>query len=232
MQLANPHLAREPAPISRIVCAFIKIAQFVRILLIGLMLPRDLSIAIVDQNHIRAAIIEAGLREAGHSRVFVIADMAEVGRQIADISPDVVVVDLEDPNRDMLEHFFALSRALQKPIAMFVDQSGSDSVEAAVEAGVSAYIVDGLRKERVKPILDMAISRFNAFSKLARELAEARSELEDRKLIEQAKGIIMRQRQIDEAAAYKLLRTTAMQQNRRIAEVAQGLVLAAGLLEG
>lgn len=193
---------------------------------------RDLSIAIVDQNHIRAAIIEEGLREAGHAQVVVISDMQEVARQISDVRPDVVVVDLENPNRDMLEHFFALSRALQKPIAMFVDQSGGDSVEAAVEAGVSAYIVDGLRKERVKPILDMAVSRFNAFSKLSRELAEARSELEDRKVIEQAKGIVMRQRGVDEAAAYKLLRSTAMQQNRKLAEVAQGLVLAAGLLEG
>ncbi len=204
----------------------------VRIMFSAPMPARDLSIAIVDQNHIRASIIEEGLREAGHSRVVVISDMTAAARQISEVGPDVVVVDLENPNRDMLEHFFALSRALQKPIAMFVDQSGSDSVEAAVEAGVSAYIVDGLRKERVKPILDMAISRFNAFSKLSRELAEARSELEDRKIIEQAKGILMRQRGIDEAAAYKLLRSTAMQQNRKLAEVAQSLILAAGLLEG
>lgn len=203
-----------------------------RIMLIACMPARDLSIAIVDQNHIRASIIEDGLREAGHTRVFVISDMTAAARRISEISPDVVVVDLENPNRDMLEHFFALSRALQKPIAMFVDQSGSDSVEAAVEAGVSAYIVDGLRKERVKPILDMAISRFNAFSKLSRELAEVRNELEDRKVVEQAKGILMRQRGLDESAAYQLLRSTAMQQNRKISEVAQSLILAAGLLEG
>ena len=91
----------------------------------------------------------------------------------------MIVIDLENPNRDMLENMFQLSRAVKRPIAMFVDRSDSASIEAAVEAGVSAYVVDGLRKERVKPILDMAISRFNAFSRMARELQEARSELEE-----------------------------------------------------
>ena len=97
-------------------------------------------------------------------------------------------------------------------------------------AGVSAYVVDGLRKERVKPILDMAISRFNAFARLKRELQDARTELEDRKVIDQAKGILMKQRGLDEAAAYALLRKTAMNQNRKLVDVAQGLLTAASLL--
>jgi two-component system, response regulator / RNA-binding antiterminator len=141
------------------------------------------------------------------------------------------VIDLENPNRDRLEHFFSLSRALERPIAMFVDRSDGAEIESAVAAGVSAYVVDGLRKERVKPILDMAISRFNAFSRLKRELQDVRSELEDRKVIEQAKGILMRTRGMDEAAAYTLLRKTAMNQNRKIADVAQSLITAAKLLE-
>ena len=192
---------------------------------------RNLSILIIDENRIRASIIEDGLREAGHEQVSIITDVNEVGRKIGEIVPDVVVIDLENPNRDMLEHFFSLSRALQKPIAMFVDKSDNASIEAAVEAGVSAYVIDGLKKERVKPILDMAISRFNAFSKLTRELADARSELEDRKIIDQAKGILMRTRGLDEAAAYQLLRKTAMNQNRRMADIAQSLIMAAGLME-
>lgn len=195
------------------------------------MSARDLSVAIIDENRIRAAIIEDGLREAGHRHVSIISDMNEVGRCISETEPDVIVIDLENPNRDMLEHFFSLSRALQKPIAMFVDKADSASIEASVEAGVSAYVVDGLRKERIKPILDMAISRFNAFAKLNQELAEARSELQDRKTIDQAKGILIRSKGIDEDAAHKLLRKTAMNQNRRIVDVAQGLILAAGLLE-
>jgi response regulator NasT len=114
---------------------------------------------------------------------------------------------------------------------MFVDRSDRGMIEKAVEAGVSAYVVDGLKKERVKPILDMAISRFNAFSRLTRELEQARSELEDRKLIEQAKAILMRQRGCSEDDAYVLLRRTAMNQNRKIAELARSLVAAAALLQ-
>jgi len=190
----------------------------------------DLSILIIDENRIRASIIEDGLREAGHARVVVIHDVNEVGRTIADTSPDVVFIDLENPKRDTLEHFFSLSRAIQRPIAMFVDRSESQMIEKAVEAGVSAYVVDGLKKERVKPILDMAISRFNAFAKLTRELEQARSELEDRKIIDQAKGILMKTRGLAEADAYTLLRSTAMNQNRRMVDIAQSLVTAAELL--
>jgi response regulator NasT len=113
---------------------------------------------------------------------------------------------------------------------MFVDRSDRASIEAAVEAGVSAYVVDGLKQERVKPILDMAISRFNAFSRLSRELEEARNELENRKLVERAKGILMKSRKLSEEEAYALLRKTAMNQNRKIADIAQSLVTAAGLL--
>jgi response regulator NasT len=194
------------------------------------MAARDLSILIIDENRIRASIIEEGLREAGHHRVALLHDVNEVARTIGATSPDVVVIDLENPNRDRLEHFFSLSRAIQRPIAMFVDRSDGAMIEAAVEAGVSAYVVDGLKKERVKPILDMAISRFNAFSRLNRELEQARSELEDRKIIDQAKAILMRTKNISEADAYALLRRTAMNQNRKIVDIAQGLVTAAGLL--
>ncbi len=187
-------------------------------------------ILIIDENRIRAAIIEEGLREAGHAAVTVIHDVAGIARRIADEQPDVIVIDLENPNRDMLESMFQLTRTVKRPIAMFVDRSDSASIEAAVEAGVSAYVVDGLRKERVKPILDMAISRFNAFSRMARELDEARTELESRKLIEKAKGILMKSRGLSEEAAYALLRRTAMNQNRKIAEIAQSLITAASLL--
>lgn len=190
----------------------------------------ELSILIIDENSIRAAIIEDGLREAGHERVAVIHDVNEVARTIEAIAPDVIVIDLENPKRDTLEHFFSLSRAIQRPIAMFVDRSDGGMIEKAVEAGVSAYVVDGLKKERVKPILDMAISRFNAFARLTRELEQARSELEDRKLIDQAKHILMKTRGIGEAEAHALLRTTAMNQNRRMVDIAQSLITAAALL--
>jgi response regulator NasT len=189
-----------------------------------------LAILVVDDNRIRASIIEDGLREAGHTNVQVVTEITEVAARIVEMSPDVVIIDLENPNRDMLEHFFALSRSLERPIAMFVDRADPASIEAAVDAGVSAYVVDGMRKARIKPIMDMAISRFRAFSRLRRELAEAKSELENRKAIDRAKSILMKSRGVSEEEAYALLRTTAMSQNRKISEVAQSLILAAGLL--
>lgn len=195
------------------------------------MTPHALTVLVIDENRIRASIIEAGLREAGHEQVTVVHDIAGIARRIGEINPDVIVIDLGSPNRDMLENMFQLSRAVKRPIAMFVDRSDLASIEAAVEAGVSAYVVDGLKQERVKPILDMAVSRFNAYSRLMRELEEARGELGNRKLIDRAKGILMKSRGLSEDAAYTLLRKTAMNQNRKIVEIAQGLVMAAGLLD-
>ncbi|MEX1035078.1 MAG: ANTAR domain-containing response regulator [Sneathiella sp.] len=190
----------------------------------------NLSVLVVDENKIRAAIIEAGLREAGYERVEVVGETFGLIRNIEQISPDVIVIDLENPNRDLLESMFQLSRSVKRPIAMFVDQSDQASIEAAVEAGVSAYIVDGLTKERVKPILDMAISRFNAFARMSRELQDARDELAGRRMIDAAKTILMNAKNIDEEEAYKLLRKTAMNQNRKIADIAQSLVTAEKLM--
>ena len=195
------------------------------------MKPSSLNVLVIDENRIRASVIEDGLRDAGYARVTIIADMAGLARRIVEIDPDVIVIDLENPNRDVLESMFQISRAVKRPIAMFVDKSDEASIEAAVDAGVSAYIVDGLKQERVRPILKMAISRFNAFSRLSRELEEARGELENRKLIDRAKGLLIRTRGLSEEEAYALLRRTAMGQNRKIVEIAQSLITAASLLD-
>lgn len=191
----------------------------------------DLAILVIDENAIRASVIEEGLRQAGHDNVTVVHELLGVARIIERVQPDVIVIDIENPNRDMLESLFMLSRSVRRPVAMFVDRSDTESLKAAVEAGVSAYVVDGLRKERIKPILDMAILRFNAFSRMERELEEAKSQLENRKVIDRAKAILMKSRGMDEEAAYGLLRRTAMDQNRKIVEIAQSLIMAAGLLE-
>lgn len=191
---------------------------------------RPLSILVIDENTIRASIIEAGLREAGHELVTIIHDVRGIARRIAEINPDVIVIDLENPNRDMLESMFQLSRVVKRPVAMFVDRSDAAAIERAIDAGVSAYVIDGLKQERVKPILDMAVSRFNAFARLTHELEQARDELENRKLVERAKGILMKSRNLSEEDAYALLRKTAMSGNRKIVDVANSLVVAAGLL--
>ncbi|WP_377288932.1 ANTAR domain-containing response regulator [Rhizobium sp. SG2393] len=190
----------------------------------------DLSILVIDENAIRASIIEEGLNDAGHLHVRVIHEMQGVARLIETMDPDVIIIDIENPNRDMMEHMFQLSRSVSRPIAMFVDRSDSAAIEAAVDAGVSAYVVDGLKKERIKPILDMAVSRFNAFSRLQRELAEARNALEERKVIERAKGILMKMRGLSEEQAFALLRQTAMNEKKKLADIAQSVVTAAGLL--
>jgi two-component system, response regulator / RNA-binding antiterminator len=192
---------------------------------------KPLSVLVVDENPARAAIIEAGAREGGNDQVTVVHDVTGLARKIGAIAPDVIVINLENPGRDLLESLFQLTRAVNRPIAMFVDQSDREAMEAAIDAGVGAYVVDGMKKERIRPILDMAVSRFNAFSRMVRELDEARSELEGRKMIDRAKAILVKSKGISEDEAHALLRKTAMNQNRKMSELAQSLVLAAGLLE-
>ena len=194
------------------------------------MSERPLRILVIDANRIRASIIEEGLRESGFADVITLFEVNQAMRQIVDVDPDVVFIDLENPSRDELEHMFQVSRAIKRPVAMFVDSSDRTSTERAIEAGVSAYIVDGLKKERVKTILDMAVSRFNAFSRLQQELDSAKSQLADRKRIDQAKALLMKTRGMSEPEAYALLRNTAMNQNRRIADIAESLIVAAGML--
>ncbi len=195
------------------------------------MAESTLHIVIIDPNHVRASIIEEGLREAGYDHVTIIGDMRELLRQIVDAEPDVIFIDLENPNRDVLEQMFQVSRSVHRPVAMFVDRSDTPSIEAAFDAGVSAYIVDGLRKERVKPLLDVTISRFNAFNKLRDELASTRQELADRKIIDKAKGILMTRRGLSEEQAFEILRKTAMNESRRIVDVARSLITASRMLE-
>jgi len=175
-------------------------------------------IVIVDESPIRAAILEEGLREAGFTGVVHISEMQNLLARIYALDPDVILIDLENPSRDVLEQMFQVSRAVRRPIAMFVDQSDAASIQASVDAGVSAYIVDGLKKERIKPILDLCISRFNAFAKLQDEL-------------DRAKGILMKLKGLTEDEAYVLLRSTAMREKKKIGEIAQSILTASELLK-
>ena len=188
-------------------------------------------IVIIDESPIRAAILEEGLREAGYTEVVQVNEMQSLMARISALDPDIIVIDLENPSRDSLEQMFQVSRAVRRPIAMFVDQSDSSMIQASVDAGVSAYIVDGLKKERIKPILDLCISRFNAFAKLQDELDRAKSALEDRKVIDRAKGILMKLKGLTEHEAYVLLRSTAMREKKKIGEIAQSILTASELLK-
>jgi len=191
----------------------------------------SLKIVIVDKNPIRAAILEDGLREAGHVQVVHVDETAHLLARVYALDPDVILIDLENPSRDVLEQMFQVSRAVRRPVAMFVDQSDAASIEAAVDAVVSAYIVGGLRKDRVKNILDLCISRFNAFARLQDELDRTRNALEERKVIDRAKGILMKVKNLSEESAYALLRKTAMNENKKIVEVSQSVITAAELFK-
>jgi two-component system, response regulator / RNA-binding antiterminator len=189
------------------------------------------SILIIDENHVRAAIIQDGLREAGHANVRWLNETGNLLKRIADIDPDVIIIDLESPNRDVLEQMFQVSRLVRRPIAMFVDQSDSASIRDAMMAGVSAYVVDGLRKDRVKHILDMCVQRFDVFSRLQEELHEAKTALADRKVIDRAKGVLMAAKSLSEQEAYVLMRKAAMDQKKRLVEIARAVVMAQDMLK-
>jgi two-component system, response regulator / RNA-binding antiterminator len=188
-----------------------------------------IAILIVDESVDRALLIEQALREAGHFNVKTIHHLKGVAREIEAQAPDVIVMDLGNPERDFLEHMFRLSKSLRKPIAMFVDQSSDEAMLNAVEAGVSAYVVDGLKRERVKPILDLAIARFRAFEKLRDERDEAVRALDERKLVERAKGILIQQQNLSEAESFEMMRNAAMAQGRTLAEIAKAVITAAQL---
>lgn len=189
-------------------------------------------IAVVDESAARAAIIQEGLAGLAGCELHVFTHRKGLVAAISAIDPDIVFIDLGNPSRDVLEEYFAVSRALSRPIAMFVDESDESAIAASVDAGVSAYVVNGLAKERIKPLLDLAVRRFNAFSRLQQELSEARSKLAERAAIDQAKRILMSSRGLTEPEAYAQLRSHAMQTNKRIAEVAEAIVTADKLIGG
>lgn len=188
-------------------------------------------VAVVDVSAARAAVIEEGLRDAGLTDITVLTERRGLAAALEVLAPDVVLMDLALPSRDLLEESFMMSRALARPIAMFIDQSDEETIGAAIDAGVSAYVVDGLRRERIKPILDLAIKRFHAFARLQAELHEARTALAERRTMDRAKAILIQRNGMSEPEAYALLRRTAMNQARRIADIAEALVTADALLQ-
>ena len=190
-----------------------------------------LSIIVVEKDRERALLIVDALAELGDHDIQVIAEDTGLARRVAERRPDLVLIDLANPSRDVLEDLSMASGAMDRPVAMFVDKSDASLTRAAIEAGVSAYVVDGLRADRIKPILDAAIARFHVFQRMRVELAATKTALEERKVIDRAKGLVMRAKGIGEEQAYALIRKAAMDQGKRIADVAQALVTAADLLK-
>ncbi|WP_370401688.1 ANTAR domain-containing response regulator [Sulfitobacter sp. JB4-11] len=193
-------------------------------------MKQDLRILVVEPNAERVREIIDALTRAGWSDVRALAQISALDRTVREFAPDIVLIDLENPDRDTLEHISYASETTKRAVALFVDRTDENLTKAALNAGVSAYVVDGLKMERIKPVLETAIARFKIMRQMQSELDAAKQALEDRKTIDRAKGILMRQRGMSEDDAYNLLRKTAMDQSRKVIDVAQALVTAAELL--
>lgn len=192
---------------------------------------RALKILVAEPNETKAQEIVTALRNDGQSEVTLITTLSDIAEALKRDDPDIVLIDLADPNRDTLEHLSLLADAKSRPVAMFVDHTDETLTQTAMAAGVSAYVVNGLQIDRIKPVLETAIARFHVFKKMQSELDAAKRALSDRKIIDRAKGVLMRARQISEDEAYNLLRKTAMDQGRKVIDVAKALVTTADLLQ-
>ncbi len=185
-----------------------------------------MKVAIIDESPARASIIEDGLAGLDEPEIHVLTKRHGLLAQIEAIAPDIVLMDLGNPSRDVLEEYFAVSRALARPIAMFVDESDDEAIAEAINAGVSAYVVDGLSKNRIRPLLDLAVKRFNAFARLENDLKEVKGKLAERETTDRAKRILMDSKNLTEPEAYGELRRKAMSSNKRVAEIAEAVVTA------
>jgi len=189
-----------------------------------------LRVLLVDQEPDRASTLERVLRDEGYDLVGKVAPDQELVAAVRQLAPDVIIVDMALPDRDTLEYMATITRDQPKPIVMFADASDETMIGRAVTAGVSAYIVDGIDPQRVKPVVDMAIAQFRAFQALRDELAQTKSTLAGRKLIDRAKGLLMTERGMTEDEAYRALRKLAMDRGMRLTAVAENLLAVAKLL--
>ena len=189
-----------------------------------------LRVLLVDETFERAAMLKNALQEAGCKIVAHVSSSADLPGLVAELNPDLIILDTESPDRDTLENLCVIKRDQPRPIVMFTHDNDSDKIRAAIRAGVSAYVVDGLKSERLRPIMDVAIARFNEFQAMRADLEKAESKLMERKDVDRAKGILMKQRGWSEDEAYQALRKTAMDKGLRLSEVAANVISVADLL--
>jgi two-component system, response regulator / RNA-binding antiterminator len=172
----------------------------------------------------RNTALRIGLLQAGYDIVASLPADIYLPDRIAQLQPDMIIIDAESDARDVLEHIVIATRDERRPIVMFTEDSNTDSMEMAMAAGVSAYIVAGLQEERIKPVLDVAIARFKQEQKLRAELTDTKNKLAERKLLDRAKGLLMKRHKLSEDEAYQKLRHLAMNKNLKLSEVAQRII--------
>jgi response regulator NasT len=191
-----------------------------------------MKVLLVDENAERAEVIRDGLRFGGLDVAASISSPAALLRAIDEIAPDVIVIDTESPSRDVLEHLVVMSQHTPRAVVMFSNDGAPETIRQAVRAGVTAYVVDSLDRGRVATVVEAALASFGEMQSLRAQLAEANFKLAERKLVERAKGLLMKSRGLDENAAYGALRKLAMDRKQRMGDVAQQLLDASELLNG
>jgi len=189
-----------------------------------------LRVLVVDESPERAEVLRDGLQRAGYEVTASLSSPLALLKTIEELQPDVIVIDTDSPSRDVLEHLVVMSQHTPRPVVMFASDATPETIRQAVRAGVSAYVVDGLDPARVRSIVDGAVAGFEELQGVRDQLAEANVKLAERKVVERAKGLLMKSRGLDEEAAYGLLRRFAMDRKLKLAEVAQQLIDAADLL--
>lgn len=187
-------------------------------------------IILVDDDRDRMGLLDAALSSAGHEVVGRLLDTDDILGAVASLQPDIVLLDVDSPSRDTLESLGHISRDRPRPIVLFAQKSDSETIRRAMRAGVSAYVVDGMNPNRLQPVIEVAIARFQEFQGMRRELENTKLKLADRRDVEKAKGLLMKRKGVDENAAYELLRKMAMDRNIRLGDVARSLIAAAELL--
>ena len=190
----------------------------------------SVKVLLIDDTRTRARVLRKALQDGGYEVVQAAAAPLALLKAVERAQPDVIIIDVDSPSRDVLEHIVVMSQNAPRPIVMFANDPAEEKIREAVKAGVSAYVVDGLEAARVKPIIDVACARFDEFQRLRGELAQVRENLSERKLVERAKGILMQRRGLSEEDAYAALRGMAMDRKQRLADAARSVIEAAELL--
>ncbi|MCP8689932.1 ANTAR domain-containing response regulator [Marinobacterium sedimentorum] len=186
--------------------------------------PPSIKVLVIDEDRGRAALLEQSLRDQGYEVLARLDNTDLLAERVEELHPDMIIIDLDSPSRDVLEDMALLNDRSPRPVVMFAEQGDSDTISKAIRSGVSAYVVDGLEFGRISSILDVAAARFREFQALRRELVEARSELADRKLIEKAKGLVMKRHKCPEDEAFKAMRRMAMDQQKPLADIARNII--------
>lgn len=189
-----------------------------------------LTVLIIDESRTRAGEICAGLALAGYQVAAILADAENLSAEVEKLQPDVILIDTDSPSRDTLENLAVINQAMPRPVVIFTQEDDSAAIRDAVRAGVSAYVVDGLDPKRIKPIVEVARARFEDTQALRKELDDVSKKLSERKLVDKAKGILMKARGLDEEAAYQAMRKLAMERGQTLAKVATDLIDMARLL--